>query len=147
MLIGTQSNVLRLVEDKKMRWTVLFLFLISGCITYPDPRATSIGEVDTIVGADQPAEYRVGFREGCDSGHNTAGSSAYSFSKDAARYTQDELYKSGWDDGFENCGNRARRSNYYRPGYYYPRYYFSFGHHYRHGHHSRFGHRFGHRHH
>ena len=75
---------------------VLVLIGLSGC-------ATSMKEVDREVGAGQPVPYKVGFKDGCDSGYVAAGHPYYKFKKDIARYSRDELYKQGWDDGFRVC--------------------------------------------
>ncbi len=115
-----------------MRWIIALTgLLLTGCASYYGggysggyyygPRATSIDQVDLMVGAQQPVEYRVGFQGGCDSGYVSAGNTAYTFKKDVQRYDVDPLYKQGWDDGHSRC--RDKPAPYYR-GYYSSSYYY-----------------------
>ena len=72
-----------------MRWIVVILGLsLSGCVItpyqarYQGPpplQTTSMAEVDAMVGAQQPAAYKVGFMQGCDSGHLSAGNNSFIF--------------------------------------------------------------------
>ncbi len=87
-----------------MRWIIALTgLLLTGCVAYSGgyyggyygPRATSIDQVDLMVGTQQPVEYRVGFQDGCDSGYVSAGNRTYTFKKDVARYDVDTLYKQG----------------------------------------------------
>lgn len=78
----------------------LFVLLTSGALVACQ---TKIAQVDRMVGAHQPAEYKLGYAEGCDSGYVAAGNPYYRFSKDVARFGTDPLYKSGWEDGFAVC--------------------------------------------
>lgn len=138
-----------------MRWMVLILGLfLSGCYAHYQGRyyaegpapllSTSMAQVDEMVGTQQPAAYKVGFMEGCDSGRLSAGNTSYLFKKDADRFETDDVYKQGWDDGFNRCvsgeGAPAKRYyyqnsygyNYYYPGtfstgFYYPSYYYAPG--------------------
>ena len=71
-------------------------FLLSGC-------ATSLRQADSVVGTNQPIEYREGYAEGCDTGTSAAGNPYYHFRKDVNSYRIDALYKQGWDDGFNIC--------------------------------------------
>ena len=48
-------------------------------------------------------EYREGFQAGYDSGNAVTGRMFYKFNKDVRRYTSDDLYRAGWDDGFNVC--------------------------------------------
>ena len=75
---------------------VLLVAFVIGC-------ATSQWEVDRTVGAGQPQAYKDGYKDGCDSGNVQAGHSFYRFSKDVRRYSRDDLYKQGWDDGSMTC--------------------------------------------
>ena len=59
-----------------------------------------MNRVNNTVGAHQPIEYRQGFADGSDSGYAAAGNPYYSYNKDAKRYLNDDLYHTGWDDGF-----------------------------------------------
>ena len=116
-----------------MRWIIALTgLLLTGCASYYGggyygPRATSIDQVDLMVGTQQPVEYRVGFQSGCDSGSVSAGNRAYTFKKDVVRYDVDALYKQGWDDGYNRCrenpvpysGGYYSSSYYYGPDYYY----------------------------
>jgi hypothetical protein len=69
------------------------LFL-SGCVAHygasyqgpPPLLATSMAQVNAMVGPQQPAAYKVGFMGGCDSGHLSAGNTSYIFKKDTARF-------------------------------------------------------------
>jgi len=138
-----------------MRWMVLILGLfLSGCYAHYQGRyyaegpapllSTSMAQVDEMVGTQQPAAYKVGFMEGCDSGSLSAGNTSYLFKKDADRFETDDVYKQGWNDGFNRCisgeGAPAKRYyyqnsygyNYYYPGtfstgFYYPSYYYAPG--------------------
>ena len=90
----------------KKNWIViLFLLNLTGCATYGDsiPKTTSMDQVDQLAGSHQPVEYKLGFKEGCDSGLVSAGNSSYKVQKDSHRYSVDDLYKHGWDDGFNKC--------------------------------------------
>jgi hypothetical protein len=64
---------------------------------------TSASRIDREVGAHQPAEYKDGYGDGCDSGYVAAGHPYYKFRKDVKRYASDALYKQGWDDGMTVC--------------------------------------------
>jgi len=76
---------------------IIFCFLIlSGC-------ATTISDVDNYVGADQPKEYKIGYKEGCDSGYRDASNFYYKFKKDVRKYSQDDFYRQGWNDGHLSC--------------------------------------------
>jgi hypothetical protein len=126
---------------------ILSLIVLTGCATYGGPniihtadgktyRTTSLAEANHRVGESQPVAYRVGFMQGCDSGHASEGNTLYQNRKDEVRYGKDELYRQGWDTGYLQCKNdyiRAYRypgyySYGYYPYYYGPRYYFGFGH-------------------
>ena len=74
---------------------ILSLFLIS-CVT-------TIDRVNQEVGINQPLQYKEGYQSGCDSGYVSAGNPYYRFNKDVNRYSKDELYKQGWDDGYNIC--------------------------------------------
>lgn len=76
--------------------TTLLLFLISGC-------ATDMQRVDREIGSNQPPSYKQGYADGCDSGYVAAGHPYYRFKKDVIRFTSDNIYKQGWDDGFSVC--------------------------------------------
>ena len=71
---------------------VVALVAAAGCATTMDQ-----------VPPDQPEAYRSGYAAGCDSGYVAAGHPYYRFSKDAAAYGADDLYRQGWDDGFAVC--------------------------------------------
>lgn len=135
-----------------MRWIVVILGLsLSGCIVapyqarYQGPpplQSTNMAQVDAMAGAQQPVAYKVGFMEGCDSGHLSAGNNSFIFKKDTNRFETDDVYKQGWNDGFNRCvsgagvtaGNNYYRGyyDYYYPGsyysgFYYPSYYYAPG--------------------
>ncbi len=151
---------------------ILGLFL-SGCYyahyqpRYQGPpplQTTTMAQVDAMVGAQQPAAYKVGFMEGCDSGHLSAGNNSFIFKKDTNRFDTDDVYQQGWNDGFNRCvsgagvtaGNYYYQSDYgyYYPGtfysgFYYPSYYYAPGYslwlgYYGHRHHTHFAQRHNH---
>jgi hypothetical protein len=119
-----------------MRWMVLILGLfLSGCYAHyqaryqyqgpPPLQTTSMSQVDSMVGAQQPVAYKVGFMEGCDSGRLSSGNSSFLYKKDMERFGKDDAYKQGWNDGFNRCasGEGVPSGNYYYQreyGYYYP---------------------------
>lgn len=74
---------------------LVLLALIAGC-------ATNEQMIDRQL-SGQPAEYRDGYKAGCDSGNNAGGSVYHRFNKDVSRYGSAALYKQGWDDGFSVC--------------------------------------------
>ncbi len=123
-----------------MRWMVLISALfLSGCViapyqarySGPPPlQSTTLAQVNSMVGAQQPAAYKVGFMEGCDSGRVSAGDNSYIFKKDVERFKTDDIYQQGWNDGFNRCvsgGGSAPATNYSAYTYfgfgYYPYYY------------------------
>lgn len=117
-----------------MRWIIALTgLLLMGCVYstggYYGPRATSINQVDLMVGLEQPVAYRVGFQAGCDSGYVFVGNTAYTPKRDVQRYDVDSQYKQGWNDGYNRCrGNPGPYSGAsYSSGYYYgPDYYYGF---------------------
>ena len=138
-----------------MRWMVLVLGLfLSGCYAHyqgryyqndgpPPLMSTSMDQVNAMVGVQQPSAYKVGFMEGCNSGRLSAGNKSFLFKKDADRFETDDVYKQGWNDGFNRCvsgeGAPAPRTTYYQSsygyyapstvytGFYYPSQYYSPG--------------------
>ena len=78
---------------------VVSLLALTGC-------ATSQAEIDRHFGPDTPESYRVGFREGCDSGYRAAGHPYYQYQKDVRRAAEDKFYASGWQDGYDYCKSR-----------------------------------------
>lgn len=81
----------------KQAFIVLLAFL-AGCATQDQLLDRQL--------AGQPAEYRDGYKDGCDSGYMAAGNPYYRFSKEVSRYGTSALYKQGWDDGFAVCKGR-----------------------------------------
>ncbi len=122
-----------------MRWMVLFSALfLSGCVVHygaryqgpPPLKSTTLGQVNSMVGAQQPSAYKVGFMEGCDSGRLSAGDNSYIFKKDVERFKTDDVYQQGWNDGFNRCvsgDGSAPATNYSANTYfgfgYYPYFY------------------------
>ncbi|NIQ02925.1 MAG: hypothetical protein GWM98_23230 [Nitrospinaceae bacterium] len=124
-----------------MRWMIVILaVLCSGCVihsrgrTYvqqPVYQATTFAQVNAMVGVQQPSEYKVGFMAGCDSGRVSAGDTSFTFKKDTPRFEKDDLYRQGWNDGFNRCAAGAPvpasapaptvvyNDPYYYPGNYY----------------------------
>jgi hypothetical protein len=58
---------------------------------------------ESIVGKNQPLAYKNGFSDGCGSGEKAAGYSLGRYQKSMSLYQSDELYRSGWDDGYKYC--------------------------------------------
>ncbi len=88
-----------------MKYTaVLFFAFMIGCYT-----STSAWQVDRIVGEGQPQAYKDGYRQGCDSGHVQAGADFYRFSKNVHRYSNNDFYRQGWDDGSMACRSQSIR--------------------------------------
>jgi hypothetical protein len=83
-------------QEYRMRHAAMLalLFLFFGC----GACATKMNQVPA-----GPPEYQQGFLAGCDSGYVAAGHVYYRWNKDVSRYPSDELYKQGWDDGFQTC--------------------------------------------
>lgn len=50
-----------------------------------------------------PEPWRIGYRDGCDSGTRAAGNPYVQFIKDVQRSMGDRLYREGWQDGFATC--------------------------------------------
>ena len=127
-----------------MRWTIVILAIfLSGCVaTYsaryqspPPLQSTSLAQVDAMAGGQQPVAYKVGFRDGCDSGRVSAGNTSFIFKKDVVRFDEDSLYQQGWTDGYNRCfaeggiagGGTSVSTTYgwgYYPGYFYSGYYY-----------------------
>lgn len=74
-------------------------FFIAGCQT---PQQW----VDRQVGSGQPQEYKDGYLDGCPSGNSAAGYIYAKFKKDVMRYSDDSIYRQGWDDGFNICKSK-----------------------------------------
>ena len=51
---------------------------------------------------DKPSIYREGYIDGCGSGRSVAGDYMTSYKRTEA-YSNDELYKNGWDVGYRDC--------------------------------------------
>jgi len=58
-----------------------------------------------------PLSYRVGFHDGCDAGYAFAGSPFYAVSTrtDPPPGQGDDIYRSGWYEGFDTCANHYQR--------------------------------------
>lgn len=81
--------------------------LAAGCNT-AQTRADRLTE-------GQPPAYRAGFGDGCYSGYSAAGNPYYRLTKDVRRYSSDDLYRMGWDDGMVNCkGNYESTTSMWR---------------------------------
>ena len=85
-------------KDNIKTYVVIGWLLISltGCVT-------SMDRVNREVGEHQPISYREGYQHGCNSGYVAAGHPYYRFEKDMDRHLNNELYRSGWNDGFLVC--------------------------------------------
>lgn len=75
---------------------IIFLLVLAGC-------ATNMAYVEREVGNDQPEPYKIGYKEGCDSGYRDASHPYYKFKKDVRKYSTDDFYRQGWDDGHLSC--------------------------------------------
>ncbi len=76
-----------------MKYLLLFVLLLSV--------SCAAQNIDNLIGPGQPEPYRVGFGDGYGSGKKSEGSLYDKFRKDVYRFSQDELYRQGWQDGFE----------------------------------------------
>ncbi|MCP4408177.1 MAG: hypothetical protein GY807_10535 [Gammaproteobacteria bacterium] len=47
--------------------------------------------------------YIDGYIDGCSSGYNRADNYQYDFTRDMPRYQSDQLYSSGWEEGYKEC--------------------------------------------
>ena len=81
---------------KKIFICSLIVMSLSACQAVVD------AQVEKQVG-NQPAQYKKGFRAGCNSGYAAAGNPYNKFTKNLNLYKNEELYKNGWDDGFIFC--------------------------------------------
>lgn len=57
---------------------------------------------DELLARGYPPPYADGYKDGCGSGRQAAGSLG-TFTKDVPRYTSETFYSGGWDDGFRQC--------------------------------------------
>lgn len=62
---------------------------------------------DYLLRQGYPPAYADGFRDGCSSGREAAGSISGGFQKQVPRYLADHQYEGGWDDGFRQCKDMA----------------------------------------
>jgi CO dehydrogenase nickel-insertion accessory protein CooC1 len=56
-----------------------------------------------VLADDKDASYNMGTQHGCEAGGNATGDYTKAFKKDVDRYINDQYYKTGWDDGFQQC--------------------------------------------
>jgi hypothetical protein len=75
---------------------ILLALAIAGCVS-PQQRT------ENIIGKGQPPAYRDGFTHGCGSGEKAAGDTLGRYQKSVDLYMTDELYRTGWDDGYRHC--------------------------------------------
>jgi hypothetical protein len=87
-----------------MKKLLILIIVLSSPLFYSC--ATSVWQVNSDVGAHQPHAYKEGYQGGCNSGYSAGGNIYYRFTKDVGRYSSDELYRQGWDDGFMTCKGR-----------------------------------------
>jgi len=71
------------------------LFLLIGC--------APIDGVTKRNTQGQPQNYVNGFQSGCASGYVAAGHPYAKFEKNIEKLIGDQIYKTGWDDGFNVC--------------------------------------------
>jgi hypothetical protein len=55
--------------------------------------------------------YNLGMEHGCNSGGNASGNYAKQHMKNIDLYVKDAYYKSGWDDGFNQCKAQGQLIN------------------------------------
>ncbi len=68
--------------------------LLGACGTYAPPGST--------------AEFSGGYTNGCLLGYEQGGrGNHFAEPRDETRYATDTEYRNGWDEGFEECFNRA----------------------------------------
>lgn len=77
-----------------MKYILLAILLLMLCSCVPP-------NVDNMIGPNQPEPYKTGFVEGFGSGQKAEGSLYDKFQKNVMRFSQDDLYRQGWTDGFE----------------------------------------------
>lgn len=53
-----------------------------------------------------PVAWQAGYTDGCGSGESAAGYLYATYRKDVYRAQRDQLYASGWTDGFNACKSR-----------------------------------------
>jgi uncharacterized protein YceK len=76
--------------------SAICLLLLSGCVS-------PMQRTESIVGKNQPLAYKKGFSHGCTSGEKAAGYSLGRYQKAVQEYANDQLYRTGWDDGYTHC--------------------------------------------
>ena len=77
---------------------ILLIILLISCAS------NSIDYAGQSVVKDKPIIFKHGFKDGCNSGYEVAGSDMSKFKK-SKEYVSNDLYKQGWDQGFEHCIN------------------------------------------
>ena len=99
-----------------MKTLILALaILMTGCMGsyYDRVDAMKARELDRLAAeANQTptqASYKLGQRDGCNSGAVAGGSSINTVKKDIDKYVQDQYYKSGWDEQFAVCKGQQER--------------------------------------
>lgn len=88
----------------KLLITIITSLSVSACLTPAQ-------QLDREIGAGQPQEYKDGYLDGCPSGQKAAGYIYAKFKKQVIRYGEDNLYKQGWDDGFQVCKSKQESLN------------------------------------
>ena len=76
---------------------ILLAFITASCaVTSYDV----LSEVE-----DQPPMFKQGYIDGCESGYEAGGSMMTEF-KRGEEYVSIDLYRQGWDEGFNTCRNQ-----------------------------------------
>lgn len=65
---------------------------------------------DDLLARGYPPAYADGYKDGCGSGRQAAGSMG-TFTKNVPRYTSETFYSGGWDDGFRQCQAQLTNSD------------------------------------
>ena len=73
---------------------VLAVVALAGCSTSSDRAPPG------------PPEYRQGYAAGCDSGYAAALHPYYRSRRDWPMYRGNQLYRTGWDEGYGACKDR-----------------------------------------
>ncbi|HBB79235.1 hypothetical protein GFL09_06570 [Pseudomonas stutzeri] len=64
---------------------------------------------EQLLAEGYPEDFADGFEAGCSSGRQAAGA-LNKFRKDVPRYSKQQLYAEGWNDGFRQCQATAEHS-------------------------------------
>ena len=80
---------------------ILLIIMLISCAS------NSIDYAGEALIKDKPIMFKQGFKDGCSSGYEAAGSDMAK-SKKSKEYASGDLYKQGWDEGFDHCHNELQ---------------------------------------